>query len=468
MRPSRFRSVRAVLSYWLAALFVASYVLFAAIVHAYLKEVVYENLEADLAVEVDWVRRTLTMAEPGADGPTLPEEFERAANERFSTRPRSYVVLIRDRGGHVLYRFRTGLPQETLPTPEGEGNAIINVQDLPGGRVRVASGAKNGFLVHVGVPEGEIQVILRSLRMILTVVGLMILTGSLIGAWVVLGRVLHPIGVIADRAAAITAENLSERLPERRVRDEFGKLVHAFNSMTERLEVSFERMRTFTLNVAHEIKTPLTILSGESELALYKQLDAKEAQELAATCLEETARINRIIDDLLTLSQGDMGGIDLEIAPVSLDELVRDVWEDASILASGKDLQVELGPNPPATVRADRIRLRQLLRALVSNAVRYTDPGGTIRIGSEAGAGGVTIRIEDTGIGIPSEHLPRIFDRFYRVEASRSRDQGGSGLGLAVARSLARAHGGDISVTSRPGEGSIFTVHLPLVPHPAA
>jgi len=248
------------------------------------------------------------------------------------------------------------------------------------------------------------------------------------------------------------------------VRDEFGKLIHAFNTMTERLEVSFERMRTFTLDVAHEIRTPLTVLSGEAELALYKRCDEKEAQELAATCLEETARIQRIIDDLLTLSQGDLGEIDLESAPVALDELVRDLWEDASILASGKDLTVELGPNPPAVVRADKIRLRQLLRALVSNAVRYTEPGGTIRIGAEVGQRSIQIRIEDTGIGIPPEHLPRIFDRFYRVDASRSREQGGSGLGLAVARSLARAHGGDISVTSRPGEGSTFLVHLPLTP----
>jgi len=281
---------------------------------------------------------------------------------------------------------------------------------------------------------------------------------------VVLERVLHPIGQVADRAARITAENLSERLPERRVRDEFGKLIHAFNAMTERLEVSFERMRTFSLNVAHEIKTPLTILSGESELALYKDLDEREVQQLAATYLEETTRINRIIDDLLTLSKGDVGEIELELEPVVMDELVRDVGEDATILASGKGLDVQLKATPAVEVRADAVRLRQLLRAVVSNAVRYTDPGGTIRIGLESVPGSVTIRVEDTGIGIPAEHLPHIFERFYRVDTSRSRDRGGSGLGLAVARSLALAHGGDITVTSRSGEGSVFTVRLPLIP----
>jgi heavy metal sensor kinase len=468
MRPSRFRSVRAVLSYWLAALFVGSYIIFAATVHAYLKDVVYGNLERELAVEVDWIRRTLTLegeSPPGGEV-RLPDGFEIAAEEHLRNLPRTYMVTIVDRSGNVLYRRRAdGFPPR-LPPPPGEGNAVIRVSDLPDGRVRIASGARGSFVVHVGFPEGEIQAILRSLRMILIVVGLVMVFASLLGAWVLLGRVLHPIGVVADRAAHINAENLSERLPERRVRDEFGKLIHAFNGMTERLEVSFERMRAFSLNVAHEVKTPLTILSGESELALYKDLDKKEVQELAATYLEETARINRIIDDLLILSKGDVGEIELELGPVAMDDLVRDVWEDATILASGKNLDVQLGATPSVEIRADAVRLRQLVRAIVSNAVRYTDPGGTIRIGLESEPGWVTLRVEDTGIGIPAEHLPHIFERFYRVEGSRSRDKGGSGLGLAVARSLALAHGGDISVTSRRGEGSVFTVRLPLVPPP--
>jgi signal transduction histidine kinase len=216
------------------------------------------------------------------------------------------------------------------------------------------------------------------------------------------------------------------------------------------------------LSIAHELKTPLTILKGESELALTKSLSPREAQQLAATYLEESSRLSRIVDDLLTLAKVEAGQMILHEEPVRMHVLVDGIYEDALILAADRQISVTLDRNDQGIVSGDPVRLRQLLRALISNAVRYTDPGGTVRIRNERNGNEAWISIEDTGIGIPVESLDKIFDRFYRVDEARSRTHGGSGLGLSIARWIAEAHHGSISVQSTPGMGSCFTVHLPL------
>jgi signal transduction histidine kinase len=173
-----------------------------------------------------------------------------------------------------------------------------------------------------------------------------------------------------------------------------------------------------------------------------------------------------MVDDLLTLAKADAGQLAVESKPVRLDRVLADVAEDASILASSKNIDVNLGSNPGATVAGDQPRLAQLFRALVSNAVQYTDPGGRITISSEVSPGTVSVRIADTGIGIPPESLGRIFDRFYRVEQARTRATGGSGLGLTIAKWIAELHHAAITVESVPGRGSVFTVRFPVLPEP--
>ena len=187
-----------------------------------------------------------------------------------------------------------------------------------------------------------------------------------------------------------------------------------------------------------------------------------ETHRLATTYLEETVRLSSMVDDLLTLSQSDAGEVSLERSPVRVDELLDDLYEDATILAAGKNLKIELLDNPPAIVAGDAARLRRLFRSLLSNAVRYSNEGGSLRIRSWCDAGQVRVSIQDTGIGIPPGSLKKIFERFYRVDAARSRATGGTGLGLALGRWIAEAHGGHIEVASELGLGSTFTVSLPL------
>ncbi len=172
--------------------------------------------------------------------------------------------------------------------------------------------------------------------------------------------------------------------------------------------------------------------------------------------------MSRIVEDLLMLAKADAGQIVLERKRVAMDSLMRDLFEDAQILGATKGLRIELQRNDPAMVSGDSLRLRQLFRSLLSNAVHYTDENGSIRIASRVDGPSLFTEIEDTGIGIPAESLDRIFERFYRVDVARTRVQGGSGLGLAISKWIAEAHGGTISVHSTPGRGSTFTVRLPL------
>jgi two-component system OmpR family sensor kinase len=280
--------------------------------------------------------------------------------------------------------------------------------------------------------------------------------------WLMAGLVLRPVRQISSMANRITALNLSERIPVRDVDDELGTLIRTMNAMISRLQASFEEMRLFSLNVAHELRTPLAILKGQSELALSNPPSPDETQELVTSYLEETIRMSRIVDDLLMLAKAETGQLTVERGQVHMDTLVQDLYEDGTILAGSKDLFLRLGQVDPAVVTGDAARLRQLFRILLTNALHYTNPGGEIRIACERKDGNVLVSIEDTGIGIPAESLERVFDRFYRVDQARTRVKGGSGLGLALAKWIVEAHHGTISVHSRVDTGSTFTVALPV------
>jgi heavy metal sensor kinase len=328
--------------------------------------------------------------------------------------------------------------------------------------MRVAARRDAPFVIQVAYTEDVTRAVLEHLLSIFAVLAPVVLFVAISGGWLMAGIVLRPIREISERAKDITASNLSGRIITRSTDDELGELISTINSMISRLEMSFRNIREFSLSIAHELKTPLTILKGESELALTKPLSPLEAEQLASTYLEETSRLSRIVDDLLTLAKVEAGQMTLSEEPVKLHELVDGINEDALILAADRQIAVTLDRNDQGIVTGDPVRLRQLLRALISNAVRYTDPGGTVRIRNERNGDRVSISIEDTGIGIPVESLDKLFDRFYRVDEARSRAHGGSGLGLSIAKWIAEAHHGSISVRSTPGMGSCFTVHLPL------
>ena len=252
--------------------------------------------------------------------------------------------------------------------------------------------------------------------------------------------------------------------PENTDPAEIQELAQSYNALMERMANNLRRSRQFAADVTHELRTPLTILRGETELALRNGRDQEELRKVLESNLEEISRMSYLIEDLLLLSKSDLGQIPLKIEPLYLPELIVELHHQAQLLASAKSIRVDLScPQQDIFILADNLRMRQVLLNLLTNAIKYTPEGGKVGIDIElVGQEQVKITISDTGIGIAQEELALIFERFYRVDKTLNRNDGGSGLGLSIAKWIVEAHEGTITVASIPGQGSCFNVILPL------
>jgi len=286
---------------------------------------------------------------------------------------------------------------------------------------------------------------------------------AVVGGWWLTRKALAPVALLAQAAERINERNLGQPLPRSGNGDEIDRLTEVLNRMNARLHGSFVRDREFTLHASHELKTPLTVLCGETETELADESLTPEQRERAFSRLEEYRRLSRIVSGLTLLAKADAGQIKLASEPVRLDELVRDAFADAQILAQSPNLEVKLAACERATVRGDRNRLRQLLLNLVDNAVKYNSQDGRITMGLLHALGGIEFVITNTGAGIPPEILPRVFERFFRGDPAHSSDVEGCGLGLSIAQWIVTVHGGQIKITSEANKETIVTVHLPLI-----
>lgn len=286
---------------------------------------------------------------------------------------------------------------------------------------------------------------------------------GLAGGWWLTRRALTPVSALTRAAERINERNLTEQLPRSGNRDELDRLTEVLNAMTARLNDSFTRVREFTLHASHELKTPLTVLRGEAEMAARDESLPAAERERWANQLDELRRLARIVDGLTLLAKADAGQVTLALEPVRLDELVRDNLADTKILAEPQGIQVELTACEPSVVRADRHRLRQVLLNLADNAVKYTQPKGTVTMALRHAANHAELTVSNTGPGIPPEILPKVFDRFFRGDPAHSNNIEGCGLGLAIARWIVTAHNGVIKIDSAPAELTTVTVTLPLI-----
>lgn len=275
-------------------------------------------------------------------------------------------------------------------------------------------------------------------------------------------RYLRPIDKIIEDANSIEAESLGYRLKQKKVKDEIGQLIDTLNQLFGRLQNSFHQIRRFTADASHELSTPLTIMRGEAEVALKSQRTSEEYRQVIETIIEEIERMSNIVDDLLTLSSIDSGEVRLSLSDVYLDEIITNVYEQGKVLAQDKKITVELDGVQHIPVRGDKHRLHQVFLNLIDNAIKYTPAGGRVLLSMVVENEGVSITVADTGIGIQKDHLNKVFDRFYRVDKARSRELGGSGLGLSIVRSIVELHKGKVSVESKLEEGSKFTIWLPI------
>jgi heavy metal sensor kinase len=295
---------------------------------------------------------------------------------------------------------------------------------------------------------------------ILIALPIILVLGAL-GGWVLARRSLSPIGYIASKAQNITSENLSRRLTPRGTDDEMDDLIRTINEMIARLESSFKRMAEFTADASHELKTPICAMRGEAEVLLLKERKGEEYQEGLVHFIEQFDRLNQMINDLILLSKFDATQVELKMAPLRLDLLIKDLCNLFQVLAEQNNIALEMGTIEEVTVLGDKVRLQQLFTNLIDNAIKYTSKG-SIHVTVEKNESAALVKIEDTGIGIPKEEQERIFRRFYRADKSRSRETGGVGLGLSIAEWIVHAHHGRIEIESELNKGSTFTVYLPI------
>jgi heavy metal sensor kinase len=286
---------------------------------------------------------------------------------------------------------------------------------------------------------------------------------SIAGGWWLMRKALAPVATLTQAAERITERNLGEQLPRTNNGDEFDRLTEVFNEMTARLNNSFTRIRDFTLHASHELKTPLTVLCGETEIELQDESLTPAQRERAASQLEELRRLAAIVDSLTLLAKADAGLVKLALAPVRLDELVRDCYDDTQILAHTSGIRVQLSNCEEATVSGDAHRLRQMLLNLADNAVKYNQPSGSISMSLRRAGDFAELNISNTGPGVPAEKLPRVFDRFFRGDPAHSAAVEGCGLGLSIAQWIVSAHNGTIEMTSEPSKMTTVTVRLPLM-----
>ncbi len=382
--------------------------------------------------------------------------------------PRRHFIQILDRNGDLLYRSQSlrGLAIRYDEIPYQWIN-VVTTQLPDGEEIRLALMQNNYVKIFVAYPLEPVQEVLDSVfANILLIVPIALLI-SIIGGWFLANKSLKPVDNLTRAAREITAQNLNRRLPPLRGDDELGRLTGQFNDMIGRLQASFEQVRQFSVDASHELRTPLTIMRGEIEVALRNARLSRTTREIFESVLHEVIRLSSIVESLVILTKAETGRQAFTYSAVALDQLVRQIADDARVLAEPKRIRVKEDRIDRVTITADGARLRQLLLTLVDNAVKYTPERGSVTLSLVQDGTTAHIRVKDTGIGIPRKDQSRVFERFYRVErddGSRGTITEGSGLGLSIARWIAEAHDGTITVESRERRGSTFTVSLPLAP----
>jgi heavy metal sensor kinase len=377
-----------------------------------------------------------------------------------SFRSQEITLAVFDRAGRRLdgtpnvegLAFVPNARRETLAIQGEEEESARRVMAIPA----------NGLTVEASLPWDPTEDSLERLGALLGILFVAFLSLAGVGGWLLVGAALRPIEDITATAHRIHADNLSERLPDHASDREIRGLVATLNAMMERLAGAFESQRRFTADASHELRTPVTIIQNEVEVALIRPRSSGEYRQILMGILEEARRMTRLINDLLFLARNDALPEMLDTVEVPLDDLCRLVKEEFQSLADAKGLRLHADPlTEGLSVSGDPEQLRWLLENLVDNALKYTSPPGEVRLSLFPQKSGAAVAVEDTGPGIEKEHLSRLFERFYRVDKSRSRSFGGSGLGLSISQQIARLHGGSLTAESDFGKGSRFLVWLP-------
>ena len=424
-------------------------------------------VEMDLVLlqgKLELVRHAFAQAPSPAAGGDLGQRLDAALVGHHDL-----AVEVRRGDGRLLYSSRDAAVPPRLLAPGGDGDAALGWQAADGRRYRGISGVVSpaiagdaGVMVAVAIELGHHEHFMRSFRRALwSVVALAALLSGFLG-WMVARRGLAPLRDICSVAASITANRLDQRLTVAAIPQELAEVVQTLNDMLSRLEESFRRLANFSSDLAHELRTPVSNLLTQTQVTLARARSADEYQDVLASNAEELERLSRTVADMLFLARADNDLLVPHRETIDLADEVTSLFDFYEALAADKGLHLQASGS--AVVCGDRLMLRRAIGNLLSNAVRHTPPGGWVRVRlDDAAAGEAVVSVANRGQTIAAEQLPRLFDRFWRVDRSRQHGGEGAGLGLAIARSIARAHQGDVGVTSADG---VTTFELRLPAHP--
>ncbi len=436
-------SIRVRLSLWYSAVLVAGLLVFTFVLWFAVRASLFHSLDDALEQRVRGAIAVLE--EEGRATSPLPLIREELGEYADSV-PEGRLLEVRGPDGQLIF------PQDALPPLKKHAYRILVRTDFVQGR---------RYEVRAAASVEGIHRLLDSFRMLLfwSIPATLLLASA--GGYFISRRALKPVDDITATARSIGIANLSSRLPATGAGDELARLASAWNEMLARLETAVNRLRQFTADASHELRTPVAIIRTTAELALRRERSGEEYREALRQIAHESERETQLIEDLLTLARSDAAGSAFPLEPLDLVPLVREVAAQASLLAEAGGLRMEVTlPAHAPFVQGNSAALRRLVLILLDNAIKFTAPGGSVAV-SLTGAPVPTLAIRDTGAGIAPEVLPHIFERFYRADPSRNRDAGGSGLGLAIAKWIAERHHASIEALSVPGQGSEFTVRFP-------
>jgi heavy metal sensor kinase len=456
-------SVRIRLTLWYAGVLALSLIAFALVIYYAAGSIFHERQDESLRSTA----QTVASAYLEELGETHSQSTAGQVVLAEITFPNRYVQLSDNAGNPIaastnLAGSTIAIPSPVLTDARARGFSHASVNGLRVTVVPLSSDQTLGYAA-VAEPLSVIEDGLRELRRDLFAGVLLVLLLASAGGYFLARKSLAPIASMNSQTQRISAENLSARLDVTNSRDELGHLATTINELLARLENAFKEQQRFIADASHELRTPLAVLRGETEVALGKTRTVDEYQQSLSLIQDEAERLSRIVEDLFILARQPINTrAALNKERVSLNDAVRDCARAAQVLAFRKGVRLKLEKDSPSiALNGDEDLIKRMLLNLLDNAVKYTPAGGEISLALVRQNGNAEIVVRDTGIGIPAEAQPRVFDRFYRVDKARARTMGGAGLGLSIAQWIVEVHGGSINLASTPGHGSTFTIVLP-------
>jgi heavy metal sensor kinase len=458
------RSLAFRLAVWYALLLSATFALVGTGMFYGLEQYLRSGLADSLRRRSTQIEQILSQAPADASDSTIVESIETRLAPEFNNR---FVRVTRERSGLV---FRSGVPADRsfnpaaippLPQPWPARGIAHRVGSLMESTKAIDS-SSGRYLIELGASLAPVEAVQAHLLRLLGMLLPVLVACAAGGGYLLVGWALRPVDRISQSAELMSLQDVDARLPVVPSGDALARLSISLNNMLGRLRESVQTSRRFLADASHELRTPLTVIKGELQEVVRTETMSRELHDRIGSVLEEVARLEHLVSGLLVLSRLDVGEAQREWVDVDLAELSAGTAEQMRLMAEDRGIHLESAALRPVVVHGDRARLKQVIVNLLDNAIRFTPRGGTVTVGTVVNDAYQALEIRDTGIGIPAAAVPRIFDRFYRVDEARSRADGGAGLGLSIVRSICTAHRAEIEVDSEVGRGSCFRLKFRL------